>query len=88
MTTEKLKRIKENLKRYGYLPEAVALTVLAEIDRLRTMSIVEMMCENENVNQHVTEWERRCLKAEARVEELEALADHDAAIMPTPKRNP
>ena len=59
---------------------------LAEIEKLKlrlmefhTMSTVEMMCENENVRHHVTEWENRCLKAEAdlaesqeRVRELEA----------------
>ena len=36
-----------------------------ECERLRTMSAVEMMCENENVNQHIGEWEARCLKAES-----------------------
>ena len=37
----------------------------AVVERLRTMSTVEMMCENESVNQHVREWEVRCLNAEA-----------------------
>ena len=36
-----------------------------ENKRLRTMSTVEMMCENYNVKCHVEEWEARCLKAEA-----------------------
>jgi len=42
----------------------------AEVARIKHMSTVEMMCENENVNAHVTEWENRCLKAEAEVERL------------------
>ena len=42
----------------------------AEIEQLHSMSTVEMMCENENVNQHVREWEARCLKAEAEIERL------------------
>ena len=33
-------------------------------ERFKSMSTVEMMGENENVRQHVTEWEERCLKAE------------------------
>ena len=43
-----------------------------EIKRLRTMSTVEMMCENENVKFHVIEWENRCLKAEAVIREKDA----------------
>ena len=39
-----------------------------QLERFKTMSTVEMMCENENVNSHVTEWEKRCLKAEAQLE--------------------
>jgi hypothetical protein len=35
------------------------------------MSTVEMMCENLNVKHHVTEWEERCLKAEAALVEKE-----------------
>jgi hypothetical protein len=55
--------------------------LLAEVERLRTMSTVEMMCENESVRQHVVEWEARCLKAEAEVERLResvgsVLSDH------------
>lgn len=46
-----------------------AIRVLAqqaqEIERLKTMSMVEMMCENANVDAHVLEWEARCLKAES-----------------------
>ena len=38
--------------------------LLAELERLRSMSTVEMMGENLNVRHHVTEWEERCLKAE------------------------
>lgn len=52
-------------------------TLLAEAEKLhqkihalKTMSTVEMMCENESVRQHVTEWEQRCLKAEAENEKL------------------
>lgn len=41
-----------------------------KVHALKTMSTVEMMCENERVNQHVTEWEKRCLKAEAEVDDL------------------
>ena len=44
----------------------------AEVERLHTMSIVEMMCENESVRAHVTEWEGRCMKAEAEVDQLRA----------------
>jgi hypothetical protein len=42
----------------------------AECARLRTMSTVEMMCENLNVKNHVTEWENRCIKAETEVARL------------------
>jgi hypothetical protein len=41
-------------------------------ERLRLMSTVEMMIENQNVRHHVEEWEKRCLKAEAEVERLRA----------------
>lgn len=34
------------------------------VKKLRSMSTVEMMCENYNVKCHVEEWEARCLKAE------------------------
>jgi FtsZ-binding cell division protein ZapB len=44
----------------------------AEVGRLKRMSTVEMMCENESVRAHVTEWEERCLKAEAEVSRLQA----------------
>lgn len=44
----------------------------AEIERFKTMSTVEMMCENLNVKHHVEEWERRCLKAEAEIGRLRA----------------
>jgi len=44
----------------------------AEIKRLKTMSTVEMMCENPNVDAHVREWETRCLKAEAELDRLKA----------------
>ena len=37
----------------------------AKVEWLKTMSTVEMMCENKNVKHHITEWENRCLKAEA-----------------------
>ncbi len=44
-----------------------------KINRLKEMSAVEMMCENENVNSHITEWEKRCLNAES---ELSALKEN------------
>jgi len=37
----------------------------AKVERLKTQSAVETMCDNESVRQHITEWEVRCLKAEA-----------------------
>lgn len=56
-----------------------ALTASAQrVERLKTMSTVEMMCENPNVDAHVREWEARCLEAEQRVEELER--DSDCAL--------
>ena len=42
----------------------------AEVEKLRTMSAVEMMCENINVRFHIQEWSMRCLNAEAEVERL------------------
>ena len=45
----------------------------AEIERLHTMSTIEMMLENKNVEAHVKEWEDRCLKAEAEIERLKQL---------------
>jgi hypothetical protein len=42
----------------------------AYVQKLKTMCTIEMMCENENVNQHVREWEKRCLKAEAALKEM------------------
>lgn len=44
----------------------------AERDRIRSMSVVEMMCENLNVKHHVEEWEQRCLKAEAERDRIAA----------------
>jgi chromosome segregation ATPase len=41
------------------------------VQRFKTMSTVEMMCENQSVKDHVTEWEGRCLRAEFRVEQLQ-----------------
>lgn len=43
----------------------------AENERLKTMSTVEMMCENANVDSHVREWEKRCLIAEDKIADLE-----------------
>jgi hypothetical protein len=52
-----------------------------QLERFKTMSTVEMMCENENVNAHVTEWEKRCLKAETQLEEAqESIKGKDLAI--------
>lgn len=36
----------------------------AKVERFKTMSTIEIMCENANVDDHVREWEARCLKAE------------------------
>jgi hypothetical protein len=44
-----------------------------EIERFKTMSTVEIMCENESVRAHVTEWENRCLKAETKIAHLLSL---------------
>ncbi len=64
----------------------------AEIARLRSMSTVEMMCENENVRAHVTEWENRCLKAEAENaklrEALIVLMDEVEEEFPTANERP
>ena len=50
--------------------EKDVLRLRQRIERLRSMSTVEMMCENENVKQHVIEWENRYLSAEATLERL------------------
>lgn len=53
----------------------------AEVERLHTMSTVEMMCENYNVKCHIEEWEARCLKAENKVTDIESqLAERDADV--------
>lgn len=76
MTAEEEKRIRFDAQ---FLDESYVSKdrriLLAEIDRLRTMSTVQMMGENENVRQHVVEWERRCLKAEAEIDRLRADRD-------------
>jgi hypothetical protein len=41
-----------------------------KVAELKSMSTVEMMCENESVRQHITEWEARCRKAEEELSEL------------------
>ena len=43
----------------------------AKLDRFKTMSTVEMMCENLNIDAHVREWEARCIKAEAKLAQVE-----------------
>lgn len=60
----------------------------ADNERLKTMSTVEMMCENLNVNAHVRDWETRCLKAEDKVADLtrrlaeaKAIAQHNDPMM-------
>jgi hypothetical protein len=53
-----------------------------EIERLKTMSTIEMMCENESVRAHVTEWENRCLKAEAELSRLYGLLEEIEGIRP------
>ena len=47
----------------------------AEVARLKSMSTIEMMCENFNVRYHVAEWEARCLTAEAEVARLQGVVD-------------
>jgi hypothetical protein len=42
--------------------------VEAQVQRLKSMSTIEMMCENPSVDAHVREWEARCLKAETLVQ--------------------
>src|SRR6185295_4905509 len=64
--TEILKRVKAERDR-----------LLAGVERLKSMSTVEMMCENLNVKHHVEEWEARCLKAEA---ERDTLAGRCGAL--------
>ena len=41
----------------------------AQLEWMRNMSTAEMMCNNLNINHHVTEWETRAEKAEAIVDE-------------------
>jgi hypothetical protein len=53
----------------------------ATIKRLKTMSTVEMMCENENVKAHVEEWEVRCLKAEAQLAACEQRVSVKAQLL-------
>lgn len=48
----------------------------AEATKLRTMSTVEMMCENYNVRRHVEEWEKRCLEAERKVTDNSGLLEY------------
>jgi len=43
--------------------------------RLRSMGAVAMMCENENVKHHISDWENRCLKAEKEVDRLSCELD-------------
>jgi predicted nucleic acid-binding Zn-ribbon protein len=44
--------------------------LVKKVETLKNMSTVEMMCENKSVEQHVTEWEKRCLKAEEELSDL------------------
>lgn len=52
-----------------------------EVERLKTMSTVEMMGENVNVKAHVEEWEARCVKAEAERDALQALFDEVILVL-------
>jgi hypothetical protein len=45
--------------------EQLRITIDKLSAKLRSMSAVEIMCENLNVKHHISEWETRCLKAEA-----------------------
>ncbi len=58
--------VKEDTGRFVLYSEAIEEidTLKKKMEQLKTMSTVEMMCENENVKHHITEWENRCLKAE------------------------
>ncbi len=77
---ERLQIIAEQAQQIATLEEKLVATetsaskeiaeLKAKVKRLKTISTVEMMCENENVKHHVTEWENRCLKAEVEVEAL------------------
>ncbi len=60
---------------------AVAAELRKRDERYRTMSTVEMMCENPNVDAHVREWEARCLKAEDQLAQAKAeIADIEAVL--------
>ena len=52
----------------------------AKLTRMKSMSVIEMMLENPNINSHVQEWEARCLKAEAKLvialREMESYRTH------------
>ena len=56
-----------------------AAMILAELererDKLRRMSVTEMMVHNLNVKHYVTEWENRCLKAERERDEIQEKYD-------------
>ena len=65
---EKGNKISTN--RNAYEASSFVTKALRDVERLRTMSTVEMMCENLNVKHHVEEWEKRCLKAEKDVKTL------------------
>jgi hypothetical protein len=73
--TDSLKHRLEDWDRWSldvakYSSENAALR--KEVERLKTCSTIEVMCENQNVDYHVTEWEKRAETAEARVAELES----------------
>jgi hypothetical protein len=72
-----METVEQWFKRHGLNTQSEVMDRLesleAQVDRFKTMSTVEMMCENESVRAHVTEWEARCLKAEAQLAER----DHD-----------
>jgi hypothetical protein len=57
-----------DLRQYARRSEDRELTALRE--RIKHLSVIELMCENVNVKAHIIEWEDRCLKAES---ELAAL---------------
>ena len=73
---EDIRELKQWIKKY----EGIAIEngklksdkreLVKKVETLKNMSTVEMMCENKSVEQHVTEWEKRCLKAEEELSDL------------------
>lgn len=71
LSSEQVEQIKDYEANFTFDELAlIAVSLNAKLERFKTMSTVEMMCENVNVDAHIREWEARCLKAEARIKEL------------------